>query len=71
VLDPSLDVRDAPAGIALVPGTVEVLCHRAELHDEIAGQVLRSGFATFFTPEADESGFVVAHDDSGVRAAEE
>ena len=64
VLDPALDVGDPPAGIALVPGSVELLGRRPELHDEIAGQVLRLGLAPFLAPEADKGRFIVAHNDS-------
>ena len=63
--------RDPPAGIALVPGAVEVLGRGPELHDEVAGQVLRLGLAPFLAPEADQGGFVAAHDDPGVGAADE
>ena len=47
---------DSPAGIALVPVAVEVLGGRPELHDEIAGEVLRLGLAPFLAPEADQGG---------------
>ena len=42
-----------------------------ELDDEVAGQVLRLDLAAFFPPEAEQGGFVIAHDDPGVRAADE
>ena len=71
VLDSALDVGDPPAGIALVPGSVELLGRRSKLHDEISGQVLRLGLASFLAPEADKGRFVAAHDDSGIRAADE
>ena len=71
VLDPALDVGDPPAGIALVPGAVELLGRGPELHDEVAGQVLRLGLAPFLAPEADQGRLVAAHDDPGVRAADE
>ena len=70
MLDAALHVTDLPAGIALVPGAVEVLGRRPELHDEIAGEVLRLGLAPFLAPEADQGGFVAAHDDPGIRAAD-
>ena len=63
--------RDAPAGIALVPGAVELLGGGPELHDEVAGQVLRLGLAPLLAPKADQGGFIAAHDDPGVRAADE
>ena len=71
MLDAALDVVDPPAGIALVPGAVEVLGGGPELHDEVAGQVLRLGLAPFLAPQADQGGFIAAHDDPGVRAADE
>jgi hypothetical protein len=37
MLDPSLDVGDAPAGVALVPGVVEPFRGDPELHDEVPG----------------------------------
>ena len=55
MLDAALDIRDAPAGIALVPGAVELLGCGPELHDEVAGQVFRLSLAAFFSPEADQS----------------
>ena len=48
---------------------VEVLGRTAELDDEIAGEVLRLGLAPFLAPQADQGGFIAAHDDPGVRAA--
>ena len=60
-----------PAGIALVPGAIELLGCGPELHDEVAGQVLRLGLAPLLAPQADQGGFVAAHDDPGVRAADE
>ena len=66
-----LHVGDAPAGIALVPGAIELFRRRAELHDEVAGEVLGLGFTPFLPPKADKGGFIAAHDDSGVGAADE
>ena len=42
-----------------------------ELDDEVAGQVLRLGLAPFLAPQAHQGGFIVAHDDAGVGAADE
>ena len=50
MLDPALDVGDPPAGVALVPGAVELLGRGPELHDEVAGQVLRLGLAPLLPP---------------------
>jgi hypothetical protein len=41
------------------------------LDDEIAGQVLRLDLAPLFSPQPDKGGLIVAHDDPGVRAADE
>ena len=37
---------------------------------QVGGQVLGLGLAALLPPEADQGGFVVAHDDPGVRAAD-
>jgi len=71
VPDPALDVGDPPAGVALVPGAVELLGGSPKLHDKVAGQVLRLDLAPFLAPEADKGPFVIAHNDPGVRAADE
>jgi hypothetical protein len=70
-LDPTLNVFDCLAGITLVPASVEILGGLAELDDQVAGEVLGLGLATLFPPEAEQGGFVVAHDDAGVGAADE
>jgi hypothetical protein len=69
--DPALHVADLPAGVALVPGAIELLGRPSELHDEIARQVVRLGLAPFFAPQAYQGGLIVAHDDAGIRAANE
>jgi hypothetical protein len=53
MLDAALDVCDSPAGIALVPGSVEVFGGGPELHDKVAGEVLRLGIAPLRAPEAE------------------
>jgi hypothetical protein len=51
--DLALDISDAPAGIALVPGPVELLGGGPELDNKVARQVLSLGLAPFLLPEAD------------------
>src|SRR5262249_35222608 len=63
---PALDIGDAAAGIALVPGAVELLGCRPELYDEIAGEVFRLGLTPFLTPQADQGSLIAAHDDSRI-----
>src|SRR5499433_4510942 len=67
----ALHVADLPAGVALVPGAVELLGRPPELHDEIAREVLRLGLAPFLPPQSDQSGLIIAHDDPGIRTADE
>jgi hypothetical protein len=66
-----LDIADGAAGIALIPVSIEVLGDSSELHGEVAGEVFRADFSSLLSPEADESSFIIAHNDSGVRAADE
>src|SRR5262245_27485612 len=69
--DPALHVAHLPAGVALVPGAVELLGSPPELHDEIAREVLRLDLASLLAPYPDQGGFIAAHDDAGVGAANE
>ena len=69
--DPLLDVGDDLPGIGLVPAPVKLLGGEAELHDEVAGQVLRLDFAALLPPQPQQGGFIIAHDDPGVGAADE
>ena len=59
------------AGVAFVPVPVEMLGHGAELDDQVAGQVLGLDLAALLPPEPEQGRLVVAHDDPGVRAADE
>ena len=58
-------------GVALEPMPVEGFSHEPELDDEVAGQVLRLDLAAFLAPQPQQSRFVIAHNDPGVRAADE
>jgi hypothetical protein len=69
--EPMLDAFDGLPGVARIPGAVEVLGDSPELDNKVAGEVLRLAFASLLAPEAGEGGFIVAHDDWGIRAAEE
>jgi hypothetical protein len=71
MLDTTLYVCDAPAGISLVPGTVEFFRCCPQLDEEVARQVLGLCFAAFLAPEARQGRFIAAHDDPGVRIAYE
>ena len=66
-----LDIRDDLTSIGLIPAPVQLLGGHAELDDEVAREVLRLDLPAFFPPKPQESVLVVAHDDPGVRAADE
>jgi hypothetical protein len=68
---PLLDVPDVVARVALIPGAVERLGGSPELHHEIAGEVLGVGLAAFLAPKAQQSSFILAHNDAGIRSADE
>jgi hypothetical protein len=63
---PLLDICDDPPGVGLVPPPIQLLGGEAELHNQVAGQVLWLGFTAFFSPQPQQRGLVIAHDDSGV-----
>jgi hypothetical protein len=71
MLHAALDIGDTPAGIALVPGAIELFGGGPKLHDQVAGQVLGTHLASFFLPQTKQGPFVAAHNDPGVRAADE
>ena len=50
--DLSLDVGEDLPGIQLIPAAVKLLGGKAELDDEVGGEVLRLDFAALFAPEA-------------------
>jgi hypothetical protein len=67
----ALNICDGSASIALVPGAIEFLGGGPKLDNEVAGEILRLGLATLLAPKADQCAFICAHDDPGVRAADE
>jgi hypothetical protein len=71
VLDPTLDVADGSSRVALVPAPVQSLGGDAELHNQVAAQILRFGLAALFLPQSDQRRLVWAHNDPGVRTADE
>jgi hypothetical protein len=71
MMNPALDVADDPSGIALIPSSVKRLGGDAELDDEFVAAVLGLSLAALFFPQPDERRFVRAHDDPGVRSADE
>jgi hypothetical protein len=71
VLNSPLHVLDGAAGVALIPAPVEVLGNRAELDDQIFREILWLDLAALFQPEPNQLILIVAHNDFGVRAADE
>jgi hypothetical protein len=66
-----LHIRDDLPGIGLVPMAVELFRNSAQLDDEVARKVPRLGLASLLAPKAQQSRLVAAHNDPGVRAADE
>src|SRR5262249_11367402 len=71
VLDPSLHLRNDVPGIALEPMPIEGLGHKTKLNDEIVGEVLRLGLATFLAPQPQQGSLVAPHNYPRVGAADE
>ena len=68
--DVLLDIGNDLTGIGLVPAPVKVLGGQPELDNQVAGQVLRLGLTAFLPPQPQQGGFVIAHDNPGVGAAD-
>ena len=66
--DPALDVFDHRPGRSLVPLPIEVLGREPELHEQVAGEVLRLPLASLLSPKALQGGVIAPHDDAGVGA---
>jgi hypothetical protein len=66
-----LNIGKNLTGIGLIPASVQVLSRNAKLDDQIARQVLGRDLAALLPPQAEKGGFIVAHDDAGIRAADE
>jgi len=46
---------------------VQVLSGDTQLYNEIAREILRLDLAALLPPQPEEGGFVIAHDDPGIR----
>ena len=71
MLHAALDRCEDLAGVVLEPMAVEGLGRDPKLDDQVRGEVLGRDLAAFFPPEADKCGFIIAHDNAGVKAANE
>jgi hypothetical protein len=71
VLDTTLHIADRMPADALIPVPVELFRDMAELDNQIVGQVLWPKLAALFAPQPNQSGFVIAHNHPGIRAADE
>jgi hypothetical protein len=58
-------------GVLLIPTPVEVFGDQPELDNQNARKIERGGLTALFSPETVEGLFVLAHDDPGIRAADE
>ena len=66
-----LNVGDHLLGIGFIPAPIEVFGRDPELDDEVGGEVLGLDFTALLAPEAEQGGFIIAHDDPRVRTADE
>src|SRR5262245_50124089 len=71
MLDEALAVYDPLAAVALKPMDIQFFGCLAQLDDEVAGRVFRLDFAALLAPQPHQGGFVVAHNDARIRAANE
>jgi hypothetical protein len=69
--DARLSVSNGLTCVALVPTAVELLRDGTELNNKIARKILTLDLAAFFAPETDEIFFMITHDDTGIRSANE
>ena len=65
-----LHVGDDMVAVLLVPASVQMLSHRAELDQKVAGQIRRLDLAPLFLPKAAQRRLVFAHNSPGIRAAD-
>ena len=63
-------VIDLP-GIELVPAPVKILGDRPKLDNEVPREVLRLDLPAFLPPQPHQGDLIIAHDDPGVRTADE
>src|SRR5262249_39711106 len=68
--NPALDVFDDLPSRALVPAPIEGFSCEPKLNDEIVGIIGRLRLAALLPPQPDESLFIIAHDNAGIRATE-
>jgi hypothetical protein len=69
--DSLLNVGDYLPAIGLVPAAVQLFGRDAKLNHEIAGQVFGFNLASLFPPQPDQRRLITAHNDPGIRAADE
>jgi len=68
---PPLSILYGMAGIALVPVPIEVLGDDPSWTMRLPERSSGFGFAALLSPEVEQGVFIVAHDDAGIRAADE
>jgi hypothetical protein len=71
VLDLALNVGKDLSRIGLIPASVQVLRGKAELDNEVAGEVLWLNLTPLLPPQPQKGGLIAAHNDPGIRAADE
>ena len=66
----ALHVAHPPAGIALVPGAIELLSRYSRAARSGCRRGPQGSLAPFLPPKLDEGRFIAAHDNPGVGAAD-
>ena len=66
-----LNIDDHLTGTGFIPAAIEVFGGEAKLDDEIAGQIFGLDLSPLLPPEPDQRLLIIAHDDPGIRAADE
>jgi hypothetical protein len=67
----ALDLTHPMARVEFVPAAIEVLGDQAELDDQDAREVGSGRLASFLLPELQQGLLILAHNNPGVRAADE
>src|SRR5207253_1756585 len=67
----TLALANAVAGHPLKPEPIEPLGDQPQLNHQVLGQVRWLDLAALLLPQPGEGGFIAAHDDAGIRAADE
>ena len=66
-----LGIGDGLTGVCFVPTPIQIFGDLPELDEKVVRQIFRFGFTALFPPQPQQRSFIFAHNDAGVRAADE